>query len=64
MVLRTKVDEFELEVRIVDVSNIENAYLSLSDARRQLQVKKKHNMQGMETKHRGVILHFRILENN
>ncbi|MHA1615163.1 MAG: hypothetical protein ACTSYJ_09985 [Candidatus Thorarchaeota archaeon] len=45
MVLRTKINEFELEVRIVDTSDIESAFLSLLNAQRELrEIQEKHSL--------------------
>jgi hypothetical protein len=45
MVLRTKINEFEFEVRILDISDIESAYLYLLNARKELiEVREKQSL--------------------
>jgi hypothetical protein len=45
MILRTKIDEFELDVRVSDIPSLESAYLSLLNARRELrEIQEKHRL--------------------
>jgi hypothetical protein len=45
MIIRTRVGDFDFEVRINNLSEIENAYLSLLDARREFkEIQEKHKM--------------------
>ena len=45
MVFRTKVDEFEFEVEISDISDIEAAYLQLLNVRKELtKIQEKHSL--------------------